>query len=229
MTPTPIHQNLRSCRMAAGLTQEAAAQAVGLTRQAISSYERGRTQPDLETLTRLAALYHTDLAALLYGQSETARQRRICRLLERWLLLVPLLLLALHAGILLGCNLLLPVPPGAVTEATRPLLETRFAWLDGRQLPAGLAGLCRWGGSLVLAVYGSTLRPPDPPGQLLRLPLLMLIGLPLVTLPFAAFDPLYRPADYLLPALNLLPPLLLLTLFRLALWLMHTRPIRPAR
>ena len=62
-----INKNLRALRTAKGMTQEDAANQMGLTRQAISSYESGRTQPDLETLMRLAEVYGTDLDAVLYG------------------------------------------------------------------------------------------------------------------------------------------------------------------
>ena len=54
-----ISQNLKDLRRLSGLTQEQVAEKVGLTRQAISSYESGRTQPDLDTL---------DLTGLLAGQ-----------------------------------------------------------------------------------------------------------------------------------------------------------------
>ena len=36
-----LHQNLKTLRQASGLTQQQAADQVGLTRQAISNYERG--------------------------------------------------------------------------------------------------------------------------------------------------------------------------------------------
>ena len=40
-----IHQNLRQLRQLRGLTQEHVATQLGLTRQALSSYESGRTRP----------------------------------------------------------------------------------------------------------------------------------------------------------------------------------------
>ena len=43
-----VHQNLRDLRQISGLTQEEAASRVGLTRQAISGYESGRRQPDMD-------------------------------------------------------------------------------------------------------------------------------------------------------------------------------------
>ena len=62
-----IKENLRDLRRLAGLTQEQVAQQVGLTRQAISSYESGRTQPDLDTLEALAKVYGAEITDVLYG------------------------------------------------------------------------------------------------------------------------------------------------------------------
>ena len=49
-----INHELRQLRLARGMTQEQAAERLGVTRQALSSYETGRTRPDLDTLLRLA-------------------------------------------------------------------------------------------------------------------------------------------------------------------------------
>ena len=65
-----IHETLRQLRQASGLTQEQVVQQIGLTRQALSSYESGRTRPDIETLMALAEIYGTDLEGLLYGQEK---------------------------------------------------------------------------------------------------------------------------------------------------------------
>ena len=74
-----IHQNLKTLRQASGLTQQQAADRVGLTSQAISNYERGRTRPDVELLARLAEVYGADLPAVLYGCS---REQRLLRVLK---------------------------------------------------------------------------------------------------------------------------------------------------
>ena len=42
---------------------------MGLTRQAVSSHESGRTQPDLETLARYGEVYGVSLQEILYGGS----------------------------------------------------------------------------------------------------------------------------------------------------------------
>lgn len=71
-----IHQSLKQCRLRRGLTQEQAAEQLHTTRQTISSYETGRTQPDLDALTRLAGLYGVSVERLLYGdREETGRLR----------------------------------------------------------------------------------------------------------------------------------------------------------
>ena len=75
-----IHAQLKLLRQARGLTQEEVAGRIGVTRQAVSSYESGRTRPDLETLERLAALYQVALEDLLYGTDRLARQRRRLRI-----------------------------------------------------------------------------------------------------------------------------------------------------
>ena len=58
-------QNLRRARKAAGLTQQQLADRLHVTRQSVSSWELGRTEPDLQTLTELAEVFGTDAGSLL--------------------------------------------------------------------------------------------------------------------------------------------------------------------
>ena len=64
-----IHENLKNLRASKGLTQADVAQKIGLTRQAISSYESGRTQPGVDLLMRFAEIYEVELENVLYGLS----------------------------------------------------------------------------------------------------------------------------------------------------------------
>ena len=78
--PVPaICDNLKQLRTARGLTQAEVAQRLGVTRQTISSYESGRTMPDLETLKRLTDILGCDLEQLLYGQSPAQRRQKRAR------------------------------------------------------------------------------------------------------------------------------------------------------
>lgn len=53
-------------RRAAGLSQEALAEELGVTRQAVSKWERSESSPDTDNLIALAALYGVSLDDLLY-------------------------------------------------------------------------------------------------------------------------------------------------------------------
>ena len=58
-------QNLKRARTSAGLTQEQLAAKLPVTRQSVSSWELGRTEPDLKTVGQLAELLDTDVGTLL--------------------------------------------------------------------------------------------------------------------------------------------------------------------
>ena len=122
-----IHQNLKTLRQASGLTQQQAADRVGLTRQAISNYERGRTRPDVELLARLAEVYGADLPAVLYGCSREQRLLRALKMAVTVLLAGIFLLTLAHSGLMLLLNRCLP--PSLVAGAPQ-LLETHFTLLD---------------------------------------------------------------------------------------------------
>ena len=71
-------QNLRRARKAAGLTQQQLADRLHITRRSVSSWELGRTEPDLQTLSKLAGVFGTDAGALLGepGKREYPRFQR---------------------------------------------------------------------------------------------------------------------------------------------------------
>lgn len=62
-------QNLRRVRCQAGLTQQQLADRLHVTRQSVSSWELGRTEPDFETAGRLAEIFGTSVSSLL-GEDE---------------------------------------------------------------------------------------------------------------------------------------------------------------
>lgn len=62
-------QRLVDRRKAAGLSQEALAAQLGVSRQAVSKWERSESSPDTDNLIALAALYDVSLDELLYGQA----------------------------------------------------------------------------------------------------------------------------------------------------------------
>ena len=62
-----IGKNIRTLRRKNGLTQEALAQELHVTRQAVSNWENGKTEPDIDTLQAIAAALDADLMEVIYG------------------------------------------------------------------------------------------------------------------------------------------------------------------
>lgn len=67
-TVTKISKNIKKLRQEKGLTQQALADRIHITRQALSSWETGRTQPDLSMLEALSAVLEVDIEQILYGE-----------------------------------------------------------------------------------------------------------------------------------------------------------------
>ena len=58
------------CRKKCGLTQEKAAEAVGVSRQTISNWENEKSYPDIVSVIRLSSLYSVSLDELLKGDED---------------------------------------------------------------------------------------------------------------------------------------------------------------
>lgn len=66
---TSIQKNIKRLRQNAGMTQEQLAEKLFVTRQTVSLWENGKTQPDIQTLERLAEAFGVELVAVLYGSA----------------------------------------------------------------------------------------------------------------------------------------------------------------
>lgn len=64
---TMVGRNCKRLRQRAGLTQDALAERLHVTRQAVSAWETGKNQPDVETLAALAEALGADVRELIYG------------------------------------------------------------------------------------------------------------------------------------------------------------------
>ena len=63
-----IASRLAELRQEQGLSQEALAERLGVSRQAVSKWERAEASPDTDNLIALANLYNISLDALLLGR-----------------------------------------------------------------------------------------------------------------------------------------------------------------
>lgn len=68
-----IGQTLRRARQNCGLTQEAVAERVGVSRQTVSNWENNRSYPDIGSLLALSDLYSLTLDELLKGDAAMIR------------------------------------------------------------------------------------------------------------------------------------------------------------
>lgn len=60
-----IGNKIKNARIQAKLTQQQAAEAIGVSRQTISNWENGKTYPDIVSVVKMSDVYHISLDALL--------------------------------------------------------------------------------------------------------------------------------------------------------------------
>lgn len=72
-----VGKNIAKLRKERGLSQEQLANGLHVTRQAVSNWETGRSQPDLDMLEALAGIFQTDILAVIYGRLHLQEDREI--------------------------------------------------------------------------------------------------------------------------------------------------------
>lgn len=65
---TKISKNIKRLRNARNISQEALAEKLFISRQAVSSWENDRTQPDIEMISKLAEVFNVSIEELIYGE-----------------------------------------------------------------------------------------------------------------------------------------------------------------
>ncbi len=65
-----LSKNIRKYREQQAMSQEDLAQKLYVTRQTISNYENGKTEPDLDRIEEMAALFDVDVQELLQGKGQ---------------------------------------------------------------------------------------------------------------------------------------------------------------
>ena len=65
-----VNTSIKDLRKKKNMTQDELAEKLNVTRQAVSNWENGKTQPDIETLTRLAEVFDVSVERLIYGKEK---------------------------------------------------------------------------------------------------------------------------------------------------------------
>lgn len=83
-----VAKNIRQFRKEKAITQEALAEKLNVTRQAVSNWENDKTQPDIDSLERLSEIFEVRIEELIYGknkftqdESDKTRQKNIMKIL----------------------------------------------------------------------------------------------------------------------------------------------------
>lgn len=78
-----ISENIKSLRKAAGITQEALSEMLGVSCQSVSRWELGVCYPDMELLPALAEIFHCSVDSLL-GIDDSTEKAKVTQYLERF-------------------------------------------------------------------------------------------------------------------------------------------------
>jgi len=62
-----VSATIKKLRQDKGINQSQLAEQLHVTRQAVSNWETGKTQPDIETLTQMAEFFEVSVEQLIYG------------------------------------------------------------------------------------------------------------------------------------------------------------------
>ena len=124
-----IHENLRQLRRNCAMTQEQVAEKIGITRQALSSYETDRTRPDVDMLIQLAEIYGTSLEGILYGQERKLKAAHRIRLTALILFGALTFLTLISSAFLFTANRFFPVATGQVLQENMSVLKAHL-WFN---------------------------------------------------------------------------------------------------
>jgi transcriptional regulator with XRE-family HTH domain len=71
-----VGKNIKRLRTMRHMTQDDLAQRLYVTRQTISNYENGKSNPDIDMLVQMAELFETDVNSLIYGLPVTPDRKK---------------------------------------------------------------------------------------------------------------------------------------------------------
>ncbi len=71
-----VSKNIKQIRQKNNMTQEELAEALFVTRQTISNYETGKSNPDIDTIIKIAELFKVDANTVIYGLPLEEHQKR---------------------------------------------------------------------------------------------------------------------------------------------------------
>lgn len=218
-----ISNNLRQLRLNSGLTQEQVAEKIGVTRQALSSYESGRTRPDIDMLLRLSEVYGTDIDGVVYGQDRALKSLRIIKRIAFFLYAAIAGLTVVSSALLWSANRFYAIQPGQLSAEEKILLESRMrltsAWesVDGAILAITLIGFM-----LLLVLFAAWKCRLPMKSKLIYISTLA-ASIVVVAAIFGITDSVFAPIDYLITPLFVTARILILFVIHLLIEFLQKR------
>lgn len=71
-----VGKNIKKLRTTCKMTQEALAEKLFVSRQTVSNYENGKSNPDIDMLVKMAEIFGTDVNTLIYGPPVPVDRKR---------------------------------------------------------------------------------------------------------------------------------------------------------
>ena len=131
-----IGKNIRFLRTRKKLSQDQLAETLHVTRQTVSNYETGRSRPDVEMLTTLAAALDADVKEILYAPADREAHVRRLRRLVASAVVAALLGILETAGLAWGRQLMqksyIPSVSYLVVYFVHPLFYLLLGWTLAR-------------------------------------------------------------------------------------------------
>ena len=218
-----ISNNLRQLRLNSGMTQEQVAEKIGVTRQALSSYESGRTRPDIDMLLRLSEVYGTDIDGVVYGQNRALKSLRIIKTVSLFLYGAIAVLTVISSALLWSANRFYAIQPGQLSAEEKILLESRMrltsAWetVDGIILTLTLIGFI-----LLLILFAAWKCHVPMKSKVIYISTLVAFIIAVAAL-FALTDSVFAPIDYLLTPIFVVTRILVLFAIHLIIEFLQKR------
>lgn len=199
-----INETLKQLRLDRGMTQEQVAERVGLTRQAVSSYESGRTLPGIDILERLAAVYEVDLADIIYNRSKTLRLYRALKTTATVMAVSTLAVQLISSILMWMANRFFPLAPGAMSDGDTLVWAARAHLMNVHYAADNLYSAMFPLFCVAILVLILCQRQPLPAKTKLLCVGGFAAACAMVVLPWALTDSFYTPNNYLIyPALCL--------------------------
>ena len=89
-----VGKTIKALRARKGITQDELAEKLFVSRQTVSNYENGKSNPDLDMLVKLADVLETDINTLIYGEKgKEDKKKRIIK----WIILATIFIILFFA------------------------------------------------------------------------------------------------------------------------------------